>query len=277
MMNIVTIELNGISYHVIDEGAGIPILLLHGFPDSNKLWHRMIPLLTGRGYRVIAPDLRGYGDTAMAGDAENYSVALSAKDLFDLLLALDIRKIKVVGHDWGAILGWYLAAHYPTIVESYTALSVGHPKAYFRRGTIKQLFKGSYVGLFLQRGLAEKVFSAGNYFVLRKMAVESEELKRRWLHDMTRPGRLTAGFNWYRGNFSLKNSGHLFNLPNVAMPVLGIIGQNDPALTTEQMVRSGHYVNGSFQHHIIEDEGHWLPETCPEQLVELITAFHQSY
>ncbi|WP_165981027.1 alpha/beta fold hydrolase [Macrococcus lamae] len=272
-MNQYNINLNGVDYHIIDEGAGEPVLLLHGFPDSAKLWERMIPLLTARGYRVIAPDLRGYGETEVLEHVEDYKLELSAKDLFDLLTALDIQKVKIIGHDWGAILGWYFSAHYPTVVENYVALSVGHPKSYFRRGTIKQLFKGSYVGLFLQKGIAEKVFSMGNYFVLRKMASESDRLKRQWLHDMTRSGRLTAGFNWYRANFN----GTMMRTPDVKVPVLGIIGENDPALTKEQMINSSYYVNQPFSCKIIKQQGHWLPVTCPEQLVDIIEDFHQSY
>lgn len=271
-MNGFNIELNGLNYHVIDQGEGVPVLLLHGFPDSSKLWTHMISLLNAEGYRVIAPDLRGYGKTQLA---EDYTIQQSAKDLFDLLNALQIHNIKVVGHDWGSILGWYFAAHYPTVVESYVALSVGHPKAYFRRGTLKQLFKGSYVGLFLQRGIAEKVLSAGNYFVLRKMAGESEELEQQWLEDLPRPGRLTAGLNWYRANFNISNIGWIKNMPNVSVPVLGIIGAKDPALTIAQMQHSLYYVNGTFVSEVFDEEGHWMPMTCPHQLVTRLVEFYR--
>lgn len=265
-MSIERIQMNSINYEYIDEGNGEVVLLLHGFPDSKKLWHHMIPKFVEAGYRVIAPDLRGFGNTDIADD---YRIERSAKDMFDLLNALNIRRAHVVGHDWGAFLGWYFSALYPTVVKSFTALSVGHPNGYFRRGGYKQMFKGSYIGLFRVKGLAEYVLSSNNWTLLREMA-ETEALKENWLIDLHRPIRLTAGLNWYRHN--LKS---LPDIPSVKVPVMGIIGENDPALTIKQMAESERYVYQPFTYHVLKNQGHWLPETSPDEVFDYIIKFHQ--
>ncbi|WP_165983786.1 alpha/beta fold hydrolase [Macrococcus bovicus] len=264
MFHVKQLMINNIQYEFVDEGQGTPVLLLHGFPDSKKLWYQMIPELTQQGYRVIVPDLRGYGNTEVAA---SYQIQDSAADMFSLLTQLGISRAHVIGHDWGAFLGWYLAAHYEAQVISYTALSVGHPNGYLRSGGLKQLVKGSYIGLFVIPGVAERVLAAGDYKVLTKMA-EDDRLHQHWYMDLTRPGRLSAGLNWYRHNLKSITAG----IETVNVPVMGIIGTQDPALTTAQMKGSEKYVYGSFDYYEIAG-GHWLPETHGDQLNQLIIPF----
>ncbi|WP_165980690.1 alpha/beta fold hydrolase [Macrococcus carouselicus] len=265
MFHVKQLTVNDVNYEIVDEGQGMPLLLLHGFPDSKKLWYQMIPELTEQGYRVIAPDLRGYGNTDMT---VSYKIEDSARDMFDLLAYLDITNAHVIGHDWGAFLGWYLAAQYPTLVDSYVALSVGHPNGYLRGGGARQMMKGSYIGLFVTPGISEKLISAGDFRILGEMA-ENERLRQNWYMDLARPGRLTSGLNWYRHNISAILGS---KLDSVMVPVMGIIGKQDPALTTAQMKASERYVYSSFDYHEI-DAGHWMPETHPEVITKLILDF----
>lgn len=266
-MTVKRSQINGINYEYIDEGQGEVVLLLHGFPDSKKLWQHMIPRFLEAGYRVIAPDLRGFGNTDIADD---YRIERSVKDMFDLLNTLRIKAAHVVGHDWGAFLGWYFSAFYPTVTNSFTALSVGHPNGYFRRGGYKQMFKGSYMGLFRVKGVAEYVLSSNNWELVKEMA-ESDRLKGDWLTDLHRPIRLTAGLNWYRHNLK-----KLPDIPSVKVPVMGLIGDNDPALTVNQMAESSRYVYQPFTYHVLKGQKHWLPETCPDEVFEHVVTFHQS-
>jgi len=133
-MSKTTITINDLSFAVEDTGGdGASVLLLHGFPDSSALWRHQIPALTAAGYRVIAPDLRGYGDSDRPEGADQYRLELLASDILGVLDALDVGSTSVVGHDWGAALGWGLAALTPERVNRFVALSVGHPGGYFGR------------------------------------------------------------------------------------------------------------------------------------------------
>ncbi|MGR8980821.1 MAG: alpha/beta fold hydrolase, partial [Gammaproteobacteria bacterium] len=149
------IQVNDIQLNVYEEGEGEPVLLLHGFPDSNYLWRSVIPRLVKAGYRAIAPDQRGFGGSDAPEGKENYDMALIAKDAVALMDALSIPKARLVAHDWGALIGWFLAGTYPERFESYTAISVGHPNAYAAAG-FEQKKKGWYVLFFQLEGIAEK-------------------------------------------------------------------------------------------------------------------------
>ena len=112
-------------FALIDEGAGTPVLLLHGFPDSKRLWQHQIPALVDAGYRVIAPDLRGYGDSPRPLEKEQYAMPLLMGDVIGILDALELEQVHLVGHDWGAALSWTLARYFGHRFLSLTALSVG--------------------------------------------------------------------------------------------------------------------------------------------------------
>jgi len=115
----------GIEYDVT--GAGRPVILLHGFPDSGRLWRNQVPVLAGAGFRVIVPDLRGYGRSDKPETAASYSVPSLVGDVMAVLSDAGAERAHVVGHDWGAALGWVLASLVPDRVDHLAVLSVGHP------------------------------------------------------------------------------------------------------------------------------------------------------
>src|SRR5258705_8608659 len=127
-------------------GEGPPVVLLHGFPDSGRLWRHQVPALADAGFQVIVPDLRGYGRSDKPEAVEAYSLMLLAGDVMAILAELGIPKAHVVGHDWGAALAWALASLVPDNVDHLVTLSVGHP-ATFRR-TPRQREKSWYMLLF---------------------------------------------------------------------------------------------------------------------------------
>ena len=119
----------GIEYEVTGEGR--PVILLHGFPDSGRLWRHQVPALADAGFQVIVPDLRGYGRSGKPADVEAYSLLLLAADVGAVLADLDVARAHVVGHDWGAALAWGLASLMPGSVDHLVALSVGSPARRF--------------------------------------------------------------------------------------------------------------------------------------------------
>ena len=122
------IRVGDLNFHVVDEGSGPAVLLLHGFPDSSDLWRNQIPALVDAGLRVVAPDLRGRGASDKPPEVEAYALPVLLQDTVGLLDKLSIERAHVVSHDWGAIVGWLLAAQYPKRLERFVTLSVGHPE-----------------------------------------------------------------------------------------------------------------------------------------------------
>jgi pimeloyl-ACP methyl ester carboxylesterase len=166
----VEITVNGLTIHVEVAGSGPSVLLLHGFPDSAQLWRHQVPALVDAGHRVIAPDLRGFGASDRADGVEQYGLALVVSDVLGILDALDAPRAAVVGHDWGAAVGWALAGFAPERVERLAALSVGHPAGYFTELRQREL---SWYMLFFQfEGIAEDALRRDDWALLRA-----------WLHE----------------------------------------------------------------------------------------------
>src|SRR5436305_2406122 len=104
------LRVNDVDLHVAERGRGDPVLLLHGFPDSSHLWRHQIAALAGAGYRVIAPDLRGFGQSDRPEGVDSYRLERLLGDVIGLLDLIDAERVRVVGHDWGAFLAWALAS-----------------------------------------------------------------------------------------------------------------------------------------------------------------------
>jgi pimeloyl-ACP methyl ester carboxylesterase len=188
------LRVNGIELAVWIAGEGPPVLLLHGFPDTHAVWRRQISALVAAGYRVIAPDLRGCGQSEAPPAVAAYRIEQLVADVTGLLDALGVERVKLVAHDWGAVIGWQLCIRHPARVERYAALSVGHPNAYAHGGLLQKL-KGYYILLFQLRGLIECLLRAGNWWMFRVFTRFPEEFPH-WRASLARPGRLTAGINY---------------------------------------------------------------------------------
>ncbi|KAL6188554.1 hypothetical protein ACLB2K_039946 [Fragaria x ananassa] len=121
-----TVKVNGINMHVAEKGQGPVILFIHGFPELWYSWRHQIQALAELGYRAVAPDLRGYGDTDAPADQASYTCLHVVGDLVALLdaVAADQEKVFVVGHDWGALIAWYLCLFRPDRVKALVNMSV---------------------------------------------------------------------------------------------------------------------------------------------------------
>ena len=267
----VTLDLDGVELNVLVAGEGEPVLLLHGFPDSAQLWRKITPALTAAGYQVIAPDQRGFGRSAAPQGVRHYTIKQIVRDAIAVLDRLQIERAKLVGHDWGAVIGWSLAGAHGHRFERYAALSVGHPRAYAAAG-LEQKLKAWYVLAFQLPGLAETVFGAADFALFRAFMGGHPELDH-WIADLKRPGRLTAALNWYRANFpKLVSPG----FPRVQIPVMGVWSERDQALAEDQMVNSAAYVDGPFRYERLARIGHWMPLDAPDPLAALLLDFFGS-
>jgi len=266
------IAVGDISLAVIDEGSGPPVLLLHGFPDSSWTWRHQIAALTATGFRVIAPDLRGFGDSDKPEDVAGYRMTNVARDAVGLLDALGLERAHVVGHDWGALAAWLIAALHPTRVERLAVLAVGHP-ATSRRRTIEDREMTWYYLLFQFAGVAEGLLARDDWQLFREWTRGDGDTAR-YVEDLSRPGALTAALNYYRANTHPQRELQARPVvPPVAAPTLGIWGSRDYFLSELQMKASGEQVRGPWRYERIEGASHWLQLDEPDRVNELIIAF----
>lgn len=266
------IRVGDLNFHVINEGSGPAVLLLHGFPDSSDLWRNQIPALVNAGLRVVAPDLRGFGDSDRPTEVEAYALPVILQDTLGLLDTLGIARAHVACHDWGAGVGWMLAALHPARVNRFVALSVGHLNALWQAG-LDQREKSWYMLLFQFRGLAEEILTRDNWKLFRDWVRHHPETDK-WVKDLARPGALTAGLNWYRAN---SRPEVLFTepqlLPKVQAPTLAVWSSGDAYLTEAQVVRSAEWVTGTWQYERLEGASHWMQFDQPARLNELLVKF----
>lgn len=262
---------DGVELALLDEGEGPAVLLLHGFPDSSALWRHQIPVLVDAGFRAIAPDLRGFGESERPGAVEDYAISRSLTDMLAVLDALGVERAHVVGHDFGAALAWAMAGLAPERVERLAVLSVGHPNA-TRERSIEQREKAWYQLFFLFEGVAEELLMRDDWKLLREFSRGDGDTDR-YLADLSRPGALTAGLNWYRANLRPERELSPRPFPAVAAPTLGIWSSGDNYLTEAPMLRSAQHVTGPWRYERIEGASHWLQLDAPERVNELLLEF----
>jgi pimeloyl-ACP methyl ester carboxylesterase len=268
----VRVEANGLSFAVIDVGSGPGVLLLHGFPDSSYVWRNQVPALVKAGYRVIVPDLRGFGDSDRPEGVKAYAMGELLRDVRGILRALGVPRIHVVGHDWGAALAWMFAITQPQRVDRLVAISVGHPGNFAPR-SMRQMQLSWYSWLFQVPGLMEQLMPRDDWRFLKTWAGHSADFDR-IKENLSRPGALTAGLNWYRANDPpqrLLEPTPTF--PKIESPVLGVFGAHEFALTEESMTGSAAYVSGPWRYQRFDDAGHWIQLEQPVKLNQLLVEF----
>ena len=271
-----TVDLGAERFPVVDVGSGPAVVLLHGFPDSRFLWRHQIPALVAAGYRVVAPDLRGFGEAPRPPEIRAYRRPFLVADVLGLLDRLGLDRVHLVGHDWGASLSWRIAGSYPDRIDRLVVLSVGAPKSPGWE-IIAQREKSWYFDFFCKRGLAERVLAADDWKLFREWS-RGQGDQERYLRDLARPGALTAGLNWYRAAFLPPEAGEppLPDLPawdRVRSPTLGVWSEDDPFLLEPQLAQSGPWVAGPWRYERIPGAGHWLMLDRPDALNRLLLEF----
>jgi pimeloyl-ACP methyl ester carboxylesterase len=254
---------DGVELSVLDEGKGPAVLLLHGFPDSARLWRHQIPTLTDAGFRVVAPDLRGFGDSEKPADVSDYRIGRSVADMVAVLDALEIERAHVVGHDFGAGVAWALAMMAPQRVNRLVAMSVGHPGS---KRTLAQREKSWYMLLF-QFPEAEAILRKDDSALLREWAASHPDID---LESFD----LTAGLNWYRANLHPRRElASPRQLPPVTADTLGLWSTGDAYLLEQGMTGSGAHVAGKWRYERVEDAGHWMQLDQPDLINALLLDF----
>jgi len=264
------LSVNGLRMHVMSAGEGPAVLLMHGFPDTHLVWRKQVGPLVNAGYRVIVPDMRGYGQTDAPGTVSAYRTRYICDDMLALLDVMGVQKARLVGHDWGALIGWLLCMRAPERFEQYVALSVGHPAAFARAGIMQRL-RSSYMLWFMLPFLAEQSLSFNDFQPMRKFTKEPTQYDV-WRRSLREPGRLTAALNYYRANVPR------MMLPGgkadpVSVSVMGVWSSRDAALTEEQMRDSAQFAQAGFRYERIDGADHWLQLTAADRLNALLLDF----
>lgn len=268
------IELNNSTYHVREHGAGDrTVLLIHGWPDDGDLWRNQVPALVDGGYRVLAPDLLGFGQSERDPDVGRYTGASLAADLLLMLKKMGIARCHLVAHDWGAVVGWEMVASAPGRFASYTALSVGHSGALFDldHGKLSNL----WYFLLAQTDLAPELFAANDGAFMRfflsghpqgdaiagRMAAEPDYLQAMRRIELAHPvaGILLAAL-----------TGQLPEPVPVTVPTLGLWGAQDELMWRPQIAESERFMDAEWRFEQVEAAGHWLMLDQPDRVTRLL-------
>ncbi|MEP7216148.1 MAG: alpha/beta fold hydrolase [Anaerolineaceae bacterium] len=265
------IAANGFTFHCREAGpaGGEPVILLHGFPESSHMWVPLIPVLADAGYRVLAPDQRGYSPGARPEGIENYTYARIASDVIALADAVGFDRFHLVGHDWGAGAGWAVVDRYPERIASYAALSVPHVGAFGRaiREDEDQAKRSTYITFFQAPGVAEAALSADGFAGVKNVwSQSSEEERAEYLALFSQPGALTGALNWYRGSRGIDPDDPETRFGDVTTPTVLIWGNQDSAIGRKGVEDAAAYMKGPYK--FVElDAGHWLIQEKPTEVI----------
>ena len=229
-------ELSDVRLHYMEDGDGPLVILLHGFPDFWYSWRHQIPALVAGGFRVVAPDMRGYNLSDKPAGIANYSLDRLAADIAELVAERGAATAALVGHDWGGLVAWATAAWHPDLVDKLVVMNAPHPDDYSRGlRNPKQIVKSWYTGFFQVPG-APAVLRSDNFAALRNAlrgsstegAFADEDLAR-YVEAWSQPRAIESQLAYYRAA-ARRLFGRKEPLPTVTVPTLVLWGERDGAL-----------------------------------------------
>jgi pimeloyl-ACP methyl ester carboxylesterase len=244
-------------------------VLLHGFPQRASSWGEVAPLLHARGLRTVVPDLRGYSPGARPGRRRDYTVPRLVDDLAALVADIG-RPVHLVGHDWGAVVGWAAAARRPELLRTFTAVSVPHPRAYLDACLRSdQLLRSWYVAAFQLPWLPERVLAGrlGRH-ALRRSGMPREAVER-FLTEVVGDGALTEAVGFYR---ALPFAPAGATARRVGVPTTLVWSDGDVELARHGAERTGRYVDAPYTFVELNGVSHWIPEAAPSRLADAVLA-----
>jgi len=250
------------------DNPGDAVILLHGFPETSAMWIDLIKVLETEGFKVIAPDQRGYSQGARPPKISDYTIDKLSEDLIHIADEFKFDKFHLVGHDWGSAVGWYIVSKYSDRILSWSALSVPHLDAFMEaiKSDTDQQKKSRYISFLKKPILPELYFRIFGYKYLKGIwQKSSEQEKQKYLEVFKQKGTLKSALNWYRANF--KFEGYLIG--DIITPTLIIYGMKDMAIGEKSVDESEKYLKGDYKIEKL-DSGHWLIQESFETVSEKI-------
>lgn len=273
---------NGFQFNSLVSGdqAHKPVFFLHGFPETSYMWRGLMADITKEGFFCVAPDLRGLSPGARPKGSRNYSVDELIHDVSAIAESLGIEKFHLVGHDWGAAIGWKLVHDFPERVLSWTAISVPHLQAFGEAivNDPQQRKMSAYIRAFQIPWLPELNLRKKDFALFRKLWKHStaDEVEA-YLKVFRQKGALTAALNYYRGNYRLlKQAAREQVMGQISTPTLFIYGNKDIAIGASAVANGHQYLKGPYEY-LELDDGHWLVQTSYEDIQTAILRQLQKY
>ena len=261
-----TIEANGYTFDALEIGPpdGEPVLLLHGFPDMSLEWMALMPVLAASGYHCLAPDQRGYSPGARPTEVDAYKYAELVSDAFAFGSELGDR-FHLIGHDWGANVGWLMLEEDPSRIASFVAMSIPHYRVW-AESVYDDPEMASYLSMldtWMTPGDGEAFWTEQ---AMRNMwSAKPADLRDATIAHMMEPGAMTAALNWYRASDGHKSVIEDFDDWEVSVPTLLLHGSTDigeRALTDTEPLMTGPY------RVVRPDGGHFIVDEQPEVVAE---------
>ena len=279
------VEANGLRFHVAECGEGDRLALcLHGFPELWISWRHQMPLLARLGYRVWAPDLRGYGESARPRAREAYAIEVLMDDVAGLIDASGCRETLLLGHDWGGIVAWYFAMRRLRALERLALFNIPHPetaRTALRRSWAQR--RRSLYALFFQLPrLPEWLLGLGGARAIDRIFRTTvanpdnfpPEVRRVYREAAARPGALRAMLDYYRA--LLRGGGarrqHALGSPVIETPTLLVWGEDDVALGLETTVGTERYV-ADLTFRRLPGVSHWVQQDAPDAVNAMLEAW----
>jgi epoxide hydrolase 4 len=276
------VKTNGATLHVVQDGPpdGPLVFLLHGFPEFWYGWRQQIPALVGAGYRVCAPDQRGYNLSDKPKGIATYDLDTLAADVVGLFDAARRSKVSLVGHDWGGVVAWWVALKYPHRLERLAILNAPHPvacariirhsPAQMRRSLYAAFFQIAWLPEFVLRRANWRTLAAGLHHSSRPGTFTDTDLEM-YRGAWSQPGAITSMLNWYRATRSVLRKLKVTN-PRVTAPTLLIWGAQDFALGRE-LVQPSVDLCDNARLELFENASHWVQHEEAERVNALLRDF----
>lgn len=276
MHEIKKIEANKLTFdcRIAGNPNGELILFLHGFPETNYMWRNLMQHFAELGYYCIAPNMRGCSKDACPEDKVLYGFQHLSSDVLGIFKQLSKDKFHLVGHDWGAAVGWQIAHDKPELIYSFSALSFPHNQA-FREAIISdsdQKRRAVYSKIFAWPIFPEMLMTAFNHLILRKVWTNSaQDEVNDYLSVFKNAKSLSSFLNYYRVHNSIyRPSGPWQQLGEVHTPTLFIWGKKDYFIGKRSVSESRKYMAGYYKY-IELDTNHWLIQTKYDEVKNAIT------
>lgn len=278
------VEANGLRFEVLTCGSGDTLALcLHGFPEVALSWREQMLTLAEMGYRVWAPNQRGYGRSSRPGKMQDYAIERLMEDVAGLIDAAGARRVVLLGHDWGALVAWTFAARRVRPLDRLVILNVPHPACFARElRRPGQMLRSWYVGFFQLPRLPEMVLGRRRAALVGRMMVGTSTDREHFPADLVeavrenalQPGALTGMLNWYRAfvrGGGLRRQMRL-GWPVIETPTLMLWGDRDVALRLRTTEGTGRYVR-DLRFVRLRGVSHWVQQDATEACNKELRAF----
>jgi pimeloyl-ACP methyl ester carboxylesterase len=273
-----SVSANGTRFHIAERGDGPLVLLLHGFPEFWWTWRAQLTALSDAGYRVAAPDLRGYGGSDKP--PRGYDLVTAASDAAGLIRSLGEANAVVVGHDWGGLIAWTMSAYFPKVVRRLAIVSVPHPLR-LRRAVLADPFgqgrsSGYALGFQLPLLPERQLLKDGAERVGRMLTTWSgpgwpdSRTEQRYRAAMSVPSVAHSALEYHRWllRSRLRPDGLRYSRAMhrpIQAPTLHLHGALDSCVLPSTARGSGMYVEAAYRWRLIEGAGHFPQEETPDQ------------